>query len=145
MNNPNLYNGFQNIWQGGNLTAGVLVKIPLFHAGEGYFKYQKAKAEKKLYQQQLSDARELIELQVTQQRKLFDEAGEKLKMASSNVDAAEENLRSATLGFEAGVIPTNTVLAAHTAWLSAHSELIDAGIELQMAAASLKKAEGNNN
>ena len=145
VNNPNLYNGFQNIWQGGNLTAGVLVKIPIFHAGEGYFKYQKAKAEKKLYQQQLSDARELIELQVTQQRKLFDEAGEKLKMASSNVDAAEENLRSATLGFEAGVIPTNTVLAAHTAWLSAHSELIDAGIELQMAAASLKKAEGNNN
>ena len=145
VNNPNLYNGFQNNWQGGNLTAGVLVKIPIFHAGEGYFKYQKAKAEKKLYQQQLSDARELIELQVTQQRKLFDEAGEKLRMAGSNVDAAEENLRSATLGFEAGVIPTNTVLAAHTAWLSAHSELIDAGIELQMAAASLKKAEGNNN
>lgn len=144
VNNPNIYNGFQNNWQGGNLSAGVLVKIPIFHAGEGYFKYQKAKAEKTLYQQQLTDAQELIELQVTQQRKLFDEAGEKLKMATSNVDAAEENLRSATLGFEAGVIPTNTVLAAHTAWLSAHSELIDAGIQLQMAASSLRKAEGYN-
>ena len=41
------------------------------------------------------------------------------------------------------MVPTNTVLAAQTAWLSAHSEYIDAGIELQMAAAALNKAEGN--
>ena len=48
------------------------------------------------------------------------------------------------LGFEAGVVPTETVLGAQTAWLSAHSDCIDAGIELQMAASRLARAEGRN-
>ena len=39
---------------------------------------------------------------------------------------------------------TRKALAAQTAWLKAHSEYIDAGIELQMLAANLNKAEGNN-
>lgn len=141
--NPNLYNGFQNSWQGGNLSAGVVVKVPIFHGGEGVFKYRKAQAEARQYADQLDDARELIDLQVTQQRKLLDEARQKLQMAESNLESAEENLRMATIGHDAGVIPTNTVLGAQTAWLSAHSDYIDAGIELQMAAANLNKAEGN--
>jgi outer membrane protein TolC len=68
-----------------------------------------------------------------------------VELTLSNLDSAEENLRKATVGYEAGVVPTNTVLGAQTAWLSAHSDYIDAGIELQMAAASLNKAEGNLN
>lgn len=143
VSNPNLYNGFQNTWQGGNLSAGVVVRVPICHGGEGLFKYKKAQAEARQYADQLDDAKELINLQVTQQRKLLDEAHQKLQMAESNLDSAEENLRMATVGYEAGVIPTNTALGAQTAWLSAHSAYIDAGIELQMAAANLNKAEGN--
>ncbi len=144
LTNPNVFDGFQNSWQGGNLSAGVVVKVPIVHGGEGIFKYKKAKAEARLYEDKLSDAKDMICLQVTRQRKLYDEAGEKLRMAQSNLDVAEENLRTATIGHEAGVIPTNTALAAHTAWLNAHSECIDAGIELQMSAARLRKAEGTN-
>lgn len=140
--NPNMYNGFQNTWQGGNLSAGVMVKVPIFHAGENLFKYKKAKAEASLYNVQLDNAKELITLQVNQQQKLYDEALQKLEMAAANLESARENLRTATVGHEAGVIPTNTVLAAHTAWLSASSDYIDAGIELQMAAANLRGAEG---
>lgn len=142
VSNPNIYDGFQNGWRGGNLSAGVMVKIPITHGGEALFKYKKAKAEARLYQNQLDDAKQMITLQVAQQRKLFDEALQKVEMARSNLDLAEDNLRSARVGLDAGVIATNTVLGAHTAWLSAHSEYIDAGIELQMTAASLRKAEG---
>ena len=143
MTNPNAFNGFQNNWQGGMFSAGVMVSIPLFHGGESLNKYRKAQAEVRLYTDQYEDARNLINLQVTQQRKLFEEAMEKLNMTESNLASAEENLRKATVGFKAGVVEANTVLGAHTAWLSAHSEYIDAGIELQMAAAALRKAEGN--
>lgn len=139
---PNLFNGFQNQWQGGMFSAGVLVRIPIFHAGESLFKYKKAQAEARLYTQQLSEAQDLINLQVAQQRKLYEEALQKASMAADNLESARENLRAATLGHEAGVIPTNTVLSAHTAWLSAGSDCIDAGIELQLAAASLRKAQG---
>ena len=144
MTNPNLYNGFQNGWQGGLFNAGVLVNVPLFHGGEGLYKFRKARTEARLYEIQYADACEKIELQVTQQRHLFDEAADKLAMASSNLSSAEENLRAATVGFEAGVVPTETVLGAQTAWLSAHSDYIDAGIELQMAASQLARAEGRD-
>ena len=123
-------------------SAGVVVKVPICHGGENLFRYKKARAEAKIYEEQLEDAKEMIALQVAQQRKLLDEALEKLAMTRSALDNAEENLRKADLGFKAGVVETNTVLAAHTAWLSAHSEYIDAGVEVQMAAATLEKAEG---
>ena len=141
--NPNSFHGFSQTWNGGMLNAGVTVNIPIFHGMEATNKYRKAKAEATLYQSQYEDARELILLQVTQQEKLYDEALEKLVMASSNLESAEENLRSATVGFDAGVIDADTVLAAQTAWLQAHSERIDAATELQMAAANLCKAQGD--
>lgn len=144
VSNPNLYNGFQNNWQGGLFNAGVVVNVPLFHGGESYYKYRKARTEAHLYQSQYADACEKIELQVTQQRHLVEEASEKLRMTTSNLASAEENMRAATLGFEAGVVSTETVLGAQTAWLSAHSDYIDAGIELQMAASQLVRAEGRN-
>ena len=139
---PNFFDGYQNTWQGGMFSAGVLVRIPIFHGGETYFKYKKARAEARQYKDQLEDAQDLINLQVTQQRKLYEEALQKAEMAAANLESARENLRSATLGHEAGVVPTNTLLAAHTAWLSASSDCIDAGIELQMASASLRSAQG---
>ncbi len=142
ISNPNVFNGFQNNFDSGMFSAGVVVKVPICHGGENLFRYKKARAEAKIYEEQLEDAKEMIALQVAQQRKLLDEALEKLAMTRSALDNAEENLRKADLGFKAGVVETNTVLAAHTAWLSAHSEYIDAGVEVQMAAATLEKAEG---
>lgn len=138
--NPNLKHGFEKEWSG-MFNAGVVVNIPIFHAFEANNKTRKAKAEATLYRTQLEDAKNLINLQVTQLRKQQDEAFEKHVMAKSNLESAEENLRTATIGFETGVITTNTALSAQTAWLQAHSEYIDSGIELQMLAANIAKAE----
>ena len=63
-------------------------------------------------------------------------------MAEKNLEKANENLRYATLGFEEGVIAASNVLEAHTAWLSAQSEKIDAQIDMKLADIYLKKAEG---
>ena len=145
ISNPNAFNGIQNSWNGGTFCAGVVVNIPLFHALENTNRYRKAKAEATLYRSQLENAKEMIELQVTRERKTYDEALEKLSMAESNLESAEENLRAATVGFEAGVITTDTVLSAQTAWLSANTDCLDASTELQIAAAALRQAEGNMN
>lgn len=142
VSNPSLKNGFEKDWNG-YWGVGVVVNVPLFHGFEALNKTRKAKAEASLYRSQLEDARNLINLQVTQLRKQEIEAMEKLTMARSNLSNAEENLRTATIGFNEGVINANTALAAHTGWLQANSEYIDAGIELQMVAANLDKAEGN--
>lgn len=142
VSNPNMYHSFQNTWNGGMFSAGVLVNVPIFHGLEAQQKTRKARAEVALYRDQLEEAGELINLQVEQSRQHYAEALEKLGMAESNLAHAEENMRTATVGFEAGVINTTTVLGAQTAWLSAQSEYIDAGVDVQMAAANIEKAEG---
>ena len=122
-----------------------MVNVPRFHGTEADQRTRKAKAEATLYRDKLEDARNMINLQVEQSRQHLEEARERLLMSENNLSSAEENMRMATVGFEAGVIETNTVLAAQTAWLQAHSEYIDAGIDLQMANANLRKAEGYYN
>jgi outer membrane protein TolC len=141
MSNHNLQNGFEKEY-GDMFSAGVIVNIPIFHGFEALNKTRKAKAEQQLYVTQLDDAKEKIALQVTQLRQQQDENIEKYYMAQHNVESAEENLRKATIGFEAGVIDTDTALGAQTAWLQANSEFIDAGIDLQMNNVEVLKAEG---
>ena len=139
--NPNVFNGFQNKF-GGFFSAGVLVNVPIFHGTEAIQKTRKAKAEAALTQYRLDDAKEMISLQVAQLRQQEGEALEKLTMAESNLENAEENLRVATAGWNEGMIASNVVLQAQTAWLQAHSEYIETGVELQMCTVNLAKAEG---
>ncbi|MBQ9311301.1 MAG: TolC family protein [Bacteroidales bacterium] len=140
--NPTFNHGFENEF-GRNWAAGVLVSVPIFHGTEALQKTRKAKAEARIYRSKYEDAGHLIEMQVTQLRQQGREARERLAMSEANLGSAEENLRTATLGFEAGVVDANTALAAHTAWLQAHSACIDAGIELQLNNSRMKAALGN--
>ena len=123
-------------------NVGVMVQIPIWHWGEGIYKTKAAKAEARIAQYQLQDAREKIELQVNQSAFKVKEASKKLVMATKNMEKADENLRYATLGFKEGVIATSNVLEAQTAWLSAHSEKIDAQIDVKLTEIYLKKSLG---
>lgn len=139
--NPSVFNSFENKFKG-MWNVGVMVQIPIWHWGEGLYKTRSAKAEARIAQYQLEDAREKIELQVNQASFKVNEAGKKLVMASKNMEKAEENLRYATLGFKEGVIATSNVLEAQTAWLSAQSEKIDAQIDVKLTEIYLKKSLG---
>lgn len=141
VSNPNAYNGFRKNWSG-MYNVGVAMRIPIFHGFNARSKTRKARAEAVYYRMNLDNAKDMINLEVKQLRQQQEEILQKLSMTESNLKSAEENLRTAKIGFEAGVIPTNTVLAAHTAWLKAHSENIDAGVELQMNNVKIRKAEG---
>ena len=139
--NPSVFNSFENKFKG-MWNVGVMVQLPIWHWGEGIYKTKAAKAEARIAQYQLQDAREKIELQVNQAAFKVNEAGQKLVMASKNMEKAEENLRYATLGFREGVIATSNVLEAQTAWLSAQSEKIDAQIDVKLTEIYLKKSLG---
>lgn len=141
VSNPNLNNGFRNNF-GSRFSGGIMVSIPIFHGYEAAYKTKKAKTEARLYRSKLEDAKEMVCLEVTKYTNERNEALESLLMAESNMESAEENLRTAMVGFEEGVVDANTAMAAQTAWLKAHSEYIESGIALQMAAVNLKKAQG---
>lgn len=139
--NPNAFNGFKNEFAG-MFNLGVLVKVPLTGWWEGTYKRNAARAETHIKMLELMDAREKIELQVNQSVYKVNEANKKLTASLRNMENAEENLRHANYGFEEGVIPALNLMQAQTAWLSAHSSLIDAQIEVKLTEVYLRKAMG---
>ena len=139
--NPSIFNSFENKFKG-MWNVGIMLQLPIWHWGEGLYKVKAAKAEARIAQYQLEDAKEKIELQVNQSAFKVNEAAKKLTMAKKNLEKADENLRYATLGFEEGVIAPSNVLEAHTAWLSAQSEKIDAQIDVKLTEIYLQKSLG---
>jgi len=101
-----------------------------------------ARAETVIKRLETEEAREKVELQVNQSVYKVNEAGKQLTASTRNMERAEENLRYANVGFEAGVIPALNLMEAQTAWVSARSQLIDAQIEVKLTEVYLSKALG---
>ena len=141
---PSLYNGFENKLRG-NWAFGITCTMPIWNWGEGRSKIKAAKAEAKIQEYRLDEAKEKIELQVNQSTFRLNEANKRLKLSKKNMEKAAENLRIANLGHREGVIATSDVLAAHTAWMQAKSDIIDAQIEVRLAHAILDKSLGLTN
>ncbi len=139
--NPNLYNGFQNKFDG-MFSLGVVATIPLFHFGERWHTLKAARLLRDNATLRLEDAREKIELQIDQDSFRVAESLKKEVAAGSQVNLAGENLHTATEGFSEGMIPLTDLMAAQTAWLSASSDHIDAVIEVRLCKRYLKKSLG---
>lgn len=141
LSNPNSFNGFHNKFAG-TWNVGVVVNVPLFHFGEKQHQLKSAKAETRIKQLEMDEAKEKIELQVTQSKFKLQESRKKLVAANKNKENADENLRYANLGFKEGVIPSSSVMEAQTAWYKAQSDLIDAQIAIRLSQVELNKAVG---
>ena len=139
--NPNVIHGFQKRF-GGGFSIGAALTIPLWHWGGNYTQYQAAKSATLAQRMLLQDMEEKVELQVKQARFKFDEAFKTLDMTKSNLEKADENLRTARLGYREGVLTIDDVTAAQTAWLQAHSEVVDAEIGVRLCEVYLSKVLG---
>lgn len=139
--NPNFIDGFKKRF-GGGFSVGAMVQIPIWHWGGDYNRYKAAKSTTNAQRFLLEDLEEKVQLQVSQARFSLDEAEKTYKMASLNLEKADENLRQAQLAFHEGVMTTSDVLAAQTAWLGANSENIDAEIGIRLAETYLSKVLG---
>ena len=139
--NPNMLNGFERRFRG-FWNVGVSLRVPIWNWGDVMYKVRASKGATSIASLELAEARELIELQVNQSTFKVDEANKKLTMAMKNIQRADENLRTANLGFHEGVITPTTVMEAQTAWLQAQSQKIDAEIDVKMSQVDLQKALG---
>ena len=139
--NPNLYNGFQRKF-GGVWNIGILVRVPVWNWGDVAYKVRASKGAGAIARLELDEAREKIQLQVNQSTFQVNEANKTLQLAKASVERANENLRTANLGFQEGVISSTTVMEAQTAWLQAASQKIDAEINVKLSEVNLQKALG---
>lgn len=138
---PSFFDGISTKLDG-MWSVGIGVKAPIFHWGASRKSVRSARAETEIMNYKLQEAREKIDLQVSQARFKVKEAVRKMQMAETNLKKADENLKYANLGFAEGTIPVSDVLEAQTAWLSAHSSLIDTQIEMKLCEVYLQKAYG---
>jgi len=139
--NPNVYNGFQRKFSGA-WNIAVMMRVPIWNWGDVAYKVRAAKGATTIATLELEEAREKMELQVSQSNFRVNEANKKLEMAKASQQKAEENLRTANLGFQEGVISSTTVMEAQTAWLQAQSQRIDAEIDVQLSRVNLQKSLG---
>ena len=139
--NPNIFDGFKKKFNG-QFSVGAMLSIPLWHWGGNYNKYRAAKAQTEAMRMELENARELIDLQVRQASYKSEEALRTRRMTEVNLAKADENLHSADVGFSNGVMTLDNVMEAQTAWLKAHSEDIDARIDVYLCDVYLSKVLG---
>lgn len=116
--------------------------MPIWHWGGNYNKYRAAKAQTLAAQLELDNAKDLVDLQVNQASFKAQEAFKTYRMTESNLEEADENLRCADVGFRDGVMTIDNVMEAQTAWLKAHSENIDARIDIYLCDVYLSKVLG---
>ena len=141
VSNPNVFNGFEKKFAG-VWNVGVLVRVPIWNWGDVAYKVRAAKGATTIATLQRDEIREKIELQVNQSAFKVNEANKKLEMAKASTERADENLRTANLGFREGVISSTTVMEAQTAWVQAQSQKIDAEIDVKLSQVNLQKALG---
>lgn len=143
VSNPNVFNGFSSRFSG-MFNASVVLNIPIFHFGDKMHTLRAAKSQHKMVEYKIEQAKELITLQVTQSNFKVNEANKKLETANSNIAAANENLKLANEAYKEGLISITDLMAAQTAWVSANSDRIDAGIEVRLCELYLKRAKGEH-
>ena len=139
--NPNMFDGFRRRFSGA-FSVGAMVKIPLWHWGGNYYKMKAAEVDRTIMSLELADSRELVNLQINQASFKARESLKVYATTQANLASADENLRCATVGFREGVITTDDVMAAQTAWLKANSENVDAMIDVQLCNVYLRKVMG---
>lgn len=140
--NPNVIDGFEKRF-GGGFSVGAAVTIPIWHWGGNLNKYKAAKSNTTAQRLLLEDLEEKVQLQVSQAQFSFTEAKKTYDMTVTNLSKADENLRQAQLAFKEGVMTSDDVIAAQTAWLAANSEKIDAEIGIRLCQTYLAKVLGN--
>lgn len=139
--NPSVFNSFERRMKG-MWSVGLVIKVPLLTSGERFFKVRAAREQAAEAVLRLDETREKVALQISQCRQRLDEAAERLRASWSSREQADENLRYAQDGVAEGVIPLSNLLEAQTAWLGAHAEHLNAGIDLRLANLYLQRAIG---
>ena len=136
--NPNSFQGQKKEF-GGQYYLGLMLEVPISDLFSGTFKRRQAKAEHRVKQLELAEARSKINLQIKQALRTADDARRAYTTALSAVKMADENMRYAKAGYDEGVIPLLNYTMAQTAWMSAQDSLIDAQIRVLLTESKLKK------
>lgn len=123
-------------------SALFSVSIPLFEWGKGMNKVKSARVQENIARLNRMDAEEKMTLEVAQALNGLDEAQLEIKLTSSSLAQAEENMKVSKELYETGMETLADYLEAQTVWQKAITDHIQAKASLQISKTNYQKAAG---
>ncbi len=124
------------------VMAGVLVKFSAFDGGLTRASIDEANAVSRKARQDLESQRRRVELEQQAAKLDLDSALSRVEATATQVQSAEESLRSLQVGYQEGMTPLTDVLSAQTALTAARVSRLAAIYDVKIAQVNLLKAYG---
>ena len=137
--------GSKKVFDNDAFMIGVQVSIPIYDFGHKIGKIRSAKEQLAAAKAEQEDTDRLLSLSLNQAINNLDEAYLEVELAKSTVDAADENLRSSTKQYQAGMESLSDNLEAQTLWQQSHATLIEAKATLFLRRIEYLRANGTIN
>jgi outer membrane protein len=133
LNNPNAY---------GDFRAGLVMRQPLFQAGEAYLGYQQAKLSREMAAAYVLSSRQQLLFQVTQAYFGLQLAQERLTVVQQARRTAAEHLKIAQTRYKAGTVVNSDVLSAQVHLAKLTQEEMTAASQVKIAQSGLATVVG---
>lgn len=128
---------FRDTWD-----LGITLSFDLWNWGTTLYQTTQAQAQLVQAQDALSQLRDGVNLEVTQNYLTENESKERIAVAEKAVSQAEENYRITSEKFKSGLALNTDLLDAEVALLQAKWNRVQALVDYELAGARLKKAIG---
>ena len=131
------------LFNSGNFSAIVSVKIPIFNWGEGTKKVKAVEREMTMAQLQRDDMNQKMNLELQQAINAYNESVQEVNLTSQALSQSEENMRMSRNQFDVGMETISNYLEAQTIWQNSQTEHIVAKTKLEISKTQYLKASGN--
>ena len=132
----------ERLFNKGAATVGVVLKVPLFHFGEGIQKVRSAKAAYQISQLEQQELNEKMQLELLQATNLLQEAALEIAVTNKSVEQAAENMRLSKRHYEVGTETLSDHLEAQALWQQANASSVEARCYYLVAYTKYMKARG---
>jgi len=143
------YRRDQFSWDPGNwedyYTVNLVLSIPLFQGGQRLFKVQQARVARQQVEVAVKAVTTGAELEVKKNYLKFNEALEKIKSHSKEIERAEENVRIASLNYREGLITPLEMSVAQMNLIQTRTLNLKALYDYLISLAALERSVGIEN
>ena len=128
---------FKNTWD-----AGIQISLPIWNWGQTESKVDEARAQRDQAELAEKQTADVVYLDVTQSYLNFKQARDKIAVAQTAVNDAEESYRISDQKFKVGLVTNTDLMDAEVALLQTKLNYSQALTDLEIARVSLEKATG---
>lgn len=126
------------------LMAGVMVKLNVFDGGMTRANIDEANAASIKARHDLAAQQQQVELEQQTAKLNLSSAQAKVETTATQVQSAQESLRSLQIGYNEGIAPLTDVLSAEAALTAARVSRLAAVYDVKIAAVNLMRAYGHS-